>query len=80
MILPPYGFLIESPTFVAFHALRWNGLAYPSAPLFTLRSLDGKPLDRSTRIRVYHGFGDTRLKVGKVTREVAKEAMLSAAP
>ena len=80
MILPPYGFLIESPTFVAFHALSWNGLAYPSAPLFTLRSLDGKPLDRSTQIRVYHGFGDRRLKVGKVTREVAKEAMLSAAP
>ena len=80
MILPPYGFLIESPTFVAFHALSWNGLAYPSAPLFTLRSLDGQPLDRSTQIRVYHGFGDGRLKVGKVTREVAKEAMISAAP
>jgi len=80
MILPPYGFLIESPTFVAIHALSWNGLAYPSAPLFTLRSLDGKPLDRSTQIRVYHGFGDRRLKVGKVTREVVKEAMLSAAP
>jgi hypothetical protein len=80
VVLPPNGFLIESPTFVAFHAWSWNGLAYPSAPLFTLRSLDGKPLDRSTQIRVYHGFGDRRLMVGKVTREVAKETMLSATP
>jgi hypothetical protein len=79
-ILPPYGFLVESPTFVAFHALSWNGLAYPSAPLFTLRSLDGKPLDRSAQVRVYHAFGDRRLKVGTVVREVEKEATLSTTP
>ena len=79
VVLPPRGFLIESPTFVAFHALAWNGLAYKSAPLFTLRSLDGAPLGRSARIHVFHAFGDTRVKVGKVTRTVEKEAELSSA-
>jgi hypothetical protein len=71
--LPSKGFLIESPTFVAFHARTFNGVAYESAPLFTLRSLDGKGLSSSRQIRVYHGFGDARLKwrgrVGTVEKE-----------
>jgi hypothetical protein len=80
VLLPPYGFLIESPTFVAFHALTWNGLTYSSAPLFTLRSLDGKPLAQSANIRVFHGFGDARLKLGPLTHTVEKEAVLSHVP
>jgi hypothetical protein len=75
VVLPPNGFLVESPTFVAFHALSWNGLAYTSAPLFTLRSLDGKPLSQSGQVRVYHAFGDKRLKLGKAVREIEKEAV-----
>jgi hypothetical protein len=71
--LPSKGFLIESPTFAAFYARTWNGVAYDSAPLFTLRSLDGKELSSSRQIRVYHGFGDARLKwrgrVGTVEKE-----------
>jgi hypothetical protein len=77
VLLPPYGFLIESPTFVAFHALAWNGLTYSSAPLFTLRSLDGKPLAQSAKIRVFHGFGEARLKLGPLTHTVEKETVLS---
>jgi hypothetical protein len=73
VILPSKGFLIESPTFVAYYARTWNGVAYDSAPLFTLRSLDGKELSSSRQIRVYHGFGDARLKwrgpVGTVEKE-----------
>lgn len=80
VLLPPYGFLIESPTFVAFHALMWNGLTYPSAPLFTLRSTGGKLLDRSAKIRVYHAFGDARLRLGRKTHTVEKEAVLSNVP
>ena len=74
VILPPYGFLIESPTFLAFHTLKWNEMEYDSPVLFTLRSLDGKPISESERVRVFHGFGDTRfawrdgvVKVGKET-------------
>ena len=73
IVLPPGGLLIEAPTFVAFHALNWNGLAYKDAPLFTLRSADGQPLARSRKIRVFHGFGDARMKLGGNTFTIAKE-------
>ena len=73
VVLPPYGFLVESPTFVAFHAMSWNGLRYDAPVLFTLRSTDGKPLGQSSTVRIYHGFGDTRVKVGGEVRTVGKE-------
>jgi hypothetical protein len=75
VVLPPNGFVIESPTFAAFHALSWNGLRYDAAPLFVLRSLDGKPLDRSKQVRVFHGFGDPRVKLGRAVRAVPREAV-----
>ena len=59
--LPPFGFLIESPHFVAFHALNWNSKEYKEPVLFTLRSLDGKPIAISDKVKIYHGFGDTTL-------------------
>jgi hypothetical protein len=74
--LPPYGFLVEGPTFVAFRAQNWSGHRYASAPLFTMRSLDGKPLSESRRIQVYHGFGDAELPFGGVVKSVVKEAVL----
>jgi hypothetical protein len=74
--LPPFGFLVESPTFAAFHALTWNGLRYDSPPLFTLRSLDDRPLSTSRDIRVYHAFGDDQIRLGKLTRTVKTEANL----
>lgn len=74
--LPPNGFLVEAPAFVAFHAQNWNGRRYGSAPLFTLRSLDGKPLSESRRIQVFHGFGDAELRVRGTLRTVVKEAVL----
>jgi hypothetical protein len=77
--LPPQGFVVEAPAFVAFHALNWNGIEYASAPLFTLRSLDGLPLRRSVKVRVFHAFGDPRIKVGRRLEEVRKEAILSSA-
>jgi hypothetical protein len=30
--LPPYGFIVEAQTFVAFHAKSFNGLDYENAP------------------------------------------------
>jgi Family of unknown function (DUF5696) len=73
--LPQNGFLIESPAFVAFHALEWNGVSYSAgaAPLFTLRSMDGKPIESSANVRVYHGFGDERLRFRGATRKIKKE-------
>jgi hypothetical protein len=74
--LPPYGFLVESPDFVAFRARNWNGRGYAAIPLFTLRSLDGKPLAQSRRIEVFHGFGDAELKMRGGVKTVVREAAL----
>jgi hypothetical protein len=74
--LPPYGFLVESADFVAFRSRNWNGHTYSAIPLFTLRSLDGKPLAQSRRIHVFHGFGDAELQVRGGTKTVVKEAVL----
>ena len=59
--LPPGGFLVESPTFLALCTTQWGDVAYPSPALFTLRSLDDRPLLESERIHVFHGFGEDRL-------------------
>lgn len=75
--VPAYGFIIDSPTYVAFCATRYNGLDYTTPTLFTARSLDGKPLAESSRVRVYHGFGDPRLRLGDKTLEVATEQVVS---
>ena len=80
VVLPPFGFLVESPTFVAFHVRNWNGVSYQAAPLFTLRSMDGQPLARAARVRVYHGFGDSRVKLTRQIHTVEREAVISSAP
>jgi hypothetical protein len=74
--LPVYGFLVESPEFVAFRAQTWSGRSYAAAPLFTLRSLDGKPLAQSRRIKVFHASGDAELQLRGSARSVVKEAVL----
>lgn len=77
IVLPPYAFVVESPTFVAFCATRYNGLNYASSALFTIRSLDGQTLRESDRVRIYHGFGDTRVRLGDRQFEVGREAVVS---
>ena len=72
--LPPYGFLVEGPTLAAFRASKFNGVAYDDPPLFTLRSLDGKPIADSGKFRIYHGFGDPRIALGGQVHAVQKEA------
>jgi len=76
-VLPQYGFLVQSPTFVAFYAKTYRGLQYREPALFVIRSLDGKPLSTSRRVRFYHGFGDRRvLWRGKVI-QVETERILT---
>ncbi len=77
VVLPPFGFVIESPRFAAFHARSWAGLRYDAAPLFTVRSVDGKPLAESGKIRVFHAFGDARVKIGGKVVTVARESELA---
>ncbi len=75
--LPAFGFLVESPTFVAFLATRYGGLEYATPTLFTVRSLDGKPIADSGRVRIYHGFGDPRVRVAGREHTVAREATVT---
>lgn len=75
-LLPPYGFVIESPNFVVFNALSWNGLKYDKSVLFTVRSLDGKPIDKSGKLRIFHGFGDSRIKIKGSVRTIQREEII----
>jgi hypothetical protein len=76
VVLPPYGFTVEADTFVAFHARAWGGQEYGAPVLFTLTSLDGRPLRNSGFVRVYHGFGDATLALGGRLVEVRREATI----
>jgi hypothetical protein len=75
-VLPAFGLLVQSPTFVAFHASRYAGIDYKPSALFTMRSLDGKPLDESKQVRIFHGFGPTQVRVGDKVVSVEREAVV----
>ncbi|MBL9178315.1 MAG: hypothetical protein JNM65_09640 [Verrucomicrobiaceae bacterium] len=77
VLLPPFGLVVEGPAFAAFHAKSWAGVSYDNPPLFTLRSLDAKPLATSQRVRVFHAFGDARLNWKKETRTITRDAVIT---
>ncbi|MEN6424808.1 MAG: DUF6259 domain-containing protein [Phycisphaerales bacterium] len=72
-VLPPWGFVVENPRFVAFHAQSWNGHDYGDGALFTLRPTDNKPLKDSGSIRVFHAFGPATLSWRGKAYEVSRE-------
>ncbi len=82
--LPPRsGFIVRAATFLAFHASAFQGIAYSPTALFTVRSLDGQPVERSARLRVFHGFGPSRLALptsraagGTLALDVRREATI----
>jgi hypothetical protein len=77
--LPPWGFIVESPRFIAFHARQWSGQDYGTGALFTLRATDDKPLKESSSIRVFHAFGPTTLAWQGKTYEVKREETIKPA-
>ena len=50
-VLPQYGFLVESPKLVAFHAASYGGKTWSEPTLLVAHALDG-------RSRTYRAFGD----------------------
>jgi hypothetical protein len=76
VLLPPYGFVVDSPTFVAFHALRWGGLTYRSPTIFTVRSLNQEPIRRSSQIRAYHACGEDQIQLAGTVYSVRREITL----
>lgn len=75
-ILPPDGFLASAPEFLAFSARQFQGRRYDSVPLFTLEGLDGKPLEQSARVRVFHGFGDSQIAFRGRTLDVKRQMVV----
>lgn len=71
--LPANGFLIDSAKFVAFYAGSWAGEKYENPALFTIRSLDKRPISRSKKVRIYHGFGSNALRLNQSTLSVPRE-------
>jgi len=71
-LLPQYGVRIESPTFLAFCAKKFNGLDYGERALFTIESLDGQPISHSSHLRLSHAFGPDQIRLplwGRIARE-----------
>ena len=77
VVLPPFGFVVEGPNFAMFYASRWAGVDYSCPSLFTLRSLDGRSLANSQRIRVFRAFGDARLSFAGTTQIIPREAVFT---
>ena len=77
--IPQYGFVIESSDFVAFNASLYNGVEYAEPVLFTLRSLDGKPIWNSAQVQVFHGFGSPLVKIAGKEYTVERESVISTA-
>jgi len=75
-VLPQWGFLVESPTLVAFYARSYGGVKYSEPALFVVRSMDGAPLASSRQVRIYHGFGDSRIEFRGSTLEVETEKIV----
>jgi hypothetical protein len=72
-ILPPWGFVVEGPRFVAFHAKCWSGTDYGQGALFTFRAPDGKLLKESGSVRVFHAFGPATLSWQGQAHDVRRE-------
>ncbi len=74
--LGPRGLVVQSSTFAAFVATRWGGLTYDGPAMFTVRSQDGRPISSSHRLRVFHGCGDNRIRLGGRVHRVDREAIV----
>ena len=77
VLLPPWGFVIESPRFAAFYARKWGGRDYPHGALFTVRVVEGDRLRQAARLRVFHGFGDPTIAWQDATYKVPREQILT---
>jgi hypothetical protein len=76
VILPQWGFLIKSPSLVAFCAVAYQGIEYSEPTLFVLHARDGELLSQSDNIRIYRGFGGGSVKLNDQVFEVETERII----
>jgi len=79
VLLPPYGFSVWGPQFRAFHASSWDGVQYERPALFAMRALDGRPIEESQKIRVFHGFGKPTVRLRGALETVETERVIPGA-
>ncbi|MHC4407104.1 MAG: hypothetical protein ACYTG0_46420, partial [Planctomycetota bacterium] len=79
-VLPPWGFVVESPRSAAFYAKGWGGRNYPEGALFTLEAVEGGRLDEAGRLRVFHGFGDPTITWRGKDYTVPREKIIMPGP
>ena len=75
-VLAQWGFLIKSPSLVAFCARAYKGVDYSEPTLFVIQSEDSKPLPESGKIRVYNGFGGNSVMIKRKMIEVETEQII----
>ncbi len=80
VLLPPWGFVVNSPRFTAFYAKRFAGREYPEGALFTLKTVEGTTPGAGDEIRIFHGFGDPNIHWNGQTREVRRGAVIPGQP
>ena len=78
--LPPLGLLAHASDFLAICVRKFGGCEYGEPALFTLTSVDGQPLEKTTKIRVFHGFGPAELRIRGRQFHVPREATLDLPP
>jgi hypothetical protein len=61
-VLPQYGFLIESPTLVAFHARSYRAMQFAQPTMLVVQAMDNKDLKSSRNIQLYCAFGEPPAK------------------
>ncbi len=61
-VLPQYGFLIESPTLVAFQARSYRAMHFAQPTMLVVQSGDEKALNSSRNIQMYCVFGERPAK------------------
>jgi len=76
VVLPQWGFTVESPLFAAFYARRWGGVDYRDGALFTLRPQGDGDLQNADSIRIFHGFGPTTIAWNDRLFNVPKEKII----
>lgn len=72
-VLPPKGFWVQHPLFLAFHARRALRYDLAEPGLFTVRSLEGKLWLRAEKVRIWRGFGPKKIELGGKELEVEAE-------
>jgi hypothetical protein len=76
-VLPPYGFVIQSPMLVAWHSRSFQGQNFAEPTFVVVRSLDGRPITSSGRLRFFRALGDRQIRWDGKTLDLDEELIVT---